>query len=93
MKFTQTHAVGSDETAPFDVSEYEAKNVGEFVNEVLKSHPNEWGTISVRSKYFRVEYRHGKLVKPTTIPKNIASTRISEVKAAGGWSNMDYIIF
>ena len=35
MKFTQTHAVGGDETAPYDLSEYPVK-VTDFIDEVLK---------------------------------------------------------
>ena len=88
MKFTQTHAVGSDETAPYDVSEYPAK-VTDFVDEVLK-HTQEWGCIEVR-RYGRVNYKHGKLID--NIPPAWKHLTIRNVKAAGGWSLMDYYLF
>ena len=78
MKFTQTHAVGGDETAPYDLSEYPLK------------HTQEWGTIEVRG-HGRVEYRHGKLLGE--IPDEWKGLTIREAKAAGGWSCMDFYLF
>lgn len=88
MKFIQTHAVGGDETAPFDLSEYPAK-VTDFVAEVLK-HIREWGTIEVRG-HGCVEYKYGKLLGE--IPDEWKDLTIRDAKAAGGWSYMTYYLF
>lgn len=88
MKYTQTHAVGGDETAPYDLSEYPV-NVTDFIDEVLK-HTQEWGTIEVRG-HGRVEYKYGKLLGE--IPDEWKGLTIREAKAAGGWSLMDFYLF
>ena len=88
MKFTQTHAVGGDETAPFDLSEYPVK-VTDFVAEVLKR-THEWGDIEVRG-HGCVEYRHGELLDE--IPDKWKDLTIREAKAVGGWSYMTYYLF
>ena len=89
MRFIQTHATGSDETAPFDIMDYKAKTVGEFIDEVLKERPNEWGYFDVYG-FGRCEYRSGKLLSELSDDK--LRYRIKSVKAAGGWSRMDYRI-
>jgi len=50
---------------------------------------NEWGNIRFigGSSY---GYRQNQLLYP--IPDRYMETRIASVKAAGGWSNMDYLI-
>lgn len=88
MKFTQTHAVGGDETAPFDLSEYPAK-VTDFIAEVLKR-THEWGDIEVRG-HGCVEYRYGELLDE--IPDEWKGLMIRDAKAAGGWSYMTYYLF
>lgn len=101
LKFIQTHATGSDCTAPYDVILDKPYTVGEFINEVLTTRPNEWGEFIVRHKgsdYFgtmaRAEYRYGEMKNrhgiKTEIPEEFALLPIKEVKAAGGWSAMDY---
>lgn len=47
MKFTATGNTAGDGITPYNVTDYEARTVREFVNEVLESRPNEWGEISV----------------------------------------------
>lgn len=101
LKFIQTHAPGGDETAPYDVILDKPYTVGEFINEVLTTLSNEWGEFVVRRKgsgYFdsmaRAEYRYGEMKnrngEKTAIPEEYTSLPIKEVKAAGGWSAMDY---
>lgn len=98
LTFIQTHATGSDCTAPYDVIMDKPYTVGEFINEVLTTRTNEWGEFVVKHKgcsYFdrmaNTEYRYGK--KESAMPEDIASLPIKEVKASGGWSNMDYDLF
>ena len=99
MKFIATSRMGSDCTTAYNVMDYTSKTVGEFVDEVLDEHPHDWGSISVRgvkrpgALIFgdSCEYKYGKLL--TKIDQDIQKYEIKEVKAAGGWSNMDYIVF
>ena len=101
LKFIQTHHTGGDCTAPYDVLLDKPYTVGEFINEVLTTRSNEWGEFIVRRKgsgYFdrmaSAEYRYGKMKnrngENTAIPVELISMPIMEIKAAGGWSAMDY---
>lgn len=90
MKFKQTARTGGDCTAPYDVTEYNSITAAEFVNEVLETQPNEWGYIELSSGK-RIEYKHGKLLNE--VPSDWKNIKIDHVKAAGGWSRMDYVIF
>lgn len=91
MRFTQTAPTGGDCTAPYDVTGYQSKTAAEFVNEVLESQPDEWGYIEIKGSGGRIEYSHGKLLDE--IPANWKNIRIDQVKSAGGWSRMDYLIY
>lgn len=98
MKLIKTGPTGSDETAPYSVTNYQAKTVVEFVHEVLEQNPNEWGYIKMKDEpagndfnwNTRIEYRYGKLLNE--IPDAWQSREIDKVDAAGGWSRMDYFI-
>ena len=87
MKFWQTHATGSDETVPYDVTDYKAINADDFAREVITSQPHEWGDIKV-SGFGKVEYRNGELLGE--IPESWKYLTVVSVKSAGGWSRMDY---
>ena len=88
MRFIQTHATGSDETAPYDVHDFKT-NVQEFIDEVL-SRRGSWGKILIDGICGKVEYSHGKLLNE--IPAEWLDKEITEVKVAGGWGNMDYYL-
>ena len=94
MKFKQVGNVRGDETAPYEVTDYKAQTVADFVDEVLREKPREWGYISVFEGCFfnapRCEYRDGKLL--STLQDNELQKIIVSVKAEGGWSRMDYYI-
>ena len=90
MKFHRTAPTGGDCTAPYDVTGYQSKTAAEFVNEVLESQPGEWGYIDLESGE-RIEYKHGKLLNE--VPSDWKDINIGHVKASGGWSRMDYVIF
>ena len=81
LKFIQTHPTGSDCTASYDVILDKPYTVGDFINAVLTTRSNEWGSFHL-TYYTRMDYRDGKPM----------SMRIKEVKASGGWSAMDYYI-
>lgn len=96
MKFTQTHRTLGDETTPYLVTEYRAKTVVEFINEVLEN-DSEWGDFCVRERDHgflfakRVGYKYGKLLDE--IPDEWQYVLIEEVRAVGGWGCMDYMIY
>lgn len=41
-----TGDAGGDQCYPFYVDNYKAETIGDFIQEVLKEFPDEWGTIS-----------------------------------------------
>lgn len=88
MKTEQISKTFSDETAAYNVCDYKATTIGEFVDEVLKESQSDWGYIKVGE--FKSEYRYGKLL--SELPKHILSQSILNVRGYGGWSRMDYII-
>ena len=96
MKFTQIGKTMGDETTPYEVTEQKSRTVREFIEEVLKEKPHEWGYISVGKHYYQggaigvCEYRYGKLV--TKMPDNALDVEIKKISAYGGWSRMDYTI-
>lgn len=65
--------------------------VSEFINEVLKKEPNEWGYFKIKNTRETVEYRHGEILN-NNFDNEILSARIISISAHGGWSNMDYLI-
>ena len=87
MKHTQISGTFGDETALYAV-EYKATTVGEFVEEVLRECPDDWGEI--RLDTCRCGYRRGKL--ETQLPPEALPLHILRVEGYGGWSRMDYTI-
>lgn len=77
--------IGGDETRSYDVVT-DWKTIGGFVSEVLTKYTREWGTF--RTRFGNFDYKYGKMVD--VIPPTILAQRFSNVKASGGWSNMDY---
>ena len=95
MRFIQTHSMGSDCTAPYDIVDYQAKTVVEFINEMLQQCKSEWGDIEVWAETTplpgRVDYKRGELLQE--IPDDWQYKEVVKVIAAGGWSRMDYRIY
>ena len=96
MKFTAIGRTMGDETTPYSVTDYRAKTVVEFINEVLENR-REWGYIEVKDEpsgefhwCTRIEYRHGELLNE--IPDAWQYREIGKIEACGGWSRMDYYI-
>ena len=95
MKFIQIGRTCGDETTPYKVTEYKSRTVGEFIQEVLKENPNEWGYISVGRHFYQsgavsCEYKYGRLL--SEMPCDVLDEEIKDVLAQGGWSRMDYTI-
>ena len=98
MKFTETGRTSSDETTPYSVTEYESTTVREFIEEVLKEKPNEWGYIQVYQREqgwimspHVCEYLHGEIVKSEH--PELLDLEIHHIDARGGWSYMCYMIY
>ncbi len=89
MRLVQTGMRGGDETAPYAVYDYKAITASDFVSEVLREFPNDWGYIEVNG-FGRVEYRDGELLGE--IPERWGYLTVVKVDASGGWSRMDYRI-
>ena len=56
MKFTQLAFESGDCTAPYFVTDYKAKTVGEFIQEVLKERSSEWGYIFSWQTFLSIKY-------------------------------------
>lgn len=83
MKFIQTHPAGGDCTASYNVELDRPYTFGELVDEILTK--NEWGNIDFAGR--RYKYRGSECDE---IPEEIRQLLVCNVKAAGGWSLMDY---
>lgn len=96
IKLIQCSETHGDCTAEYSVILDKSYTVEEFINEVLTK--NEWGYIGIYNEgqaWFdfgdpNCEYKYDKLV--TQMPEDILKEEISEVKASGGWSRMDYLL-
>ena len=91
MKFVYTNGPFRDECA-YNIEEYKAINVGQFIQEVLKERPDEWGYIRVGARIEdpKCEYKKGTLV--SELPKQYLDCTISHITSFGGWTRMDYNI-
>ena len=87
MKYIQTHSTGSDETAPYDVVDFQ-QDIEAFIAEVL-SRKDDWGRITSNEGY-SVEYNQGELLAP--IPQEWKGREIKKVQGFGGWFRMDYYL-
>lgn len=91
IKFQQTARTGGDETAPYDVILDREYTVRELINYILTR--KEWGRIDIRcagKQSASVGYKGSKL--PSQLPDDIQDRVVVSAKAAGGWSNMNYLI-
>lgn len=96
MKCTRISEMRGDETASYLIEDYKATTLGEFVEEVLKENPKEWGYISFNGSFVanrnRCEYANGKILADFP-DKTILEEPIYYVKGEGGWSRMDYEVY
>jgi hypothetical protein len=91
LKFTQCGATGGDCTAPYDVSFAPGCTLRDLVSDILQR--GEWGYIDIEFPCcLRCEYK-GRNVISGSFPEDIQDKVVKRVKAAGGWSNMDYLVW
>lgn len=87
---------GSDCTGPYDVTISLPMTVREFISELLKTYPDEWGYIGIYNKNEKIfgdpscNYEKGKLT--STLPEEYMDRQIESVKGSGGWTRSDYIL-
>ncbi len=91
--FTLTRATptGGDCTAGYDVGFSNEYTVREFIEEVLKTHPGEWGYFELKNLGVRTDYKHGRLLKQH-FADELLNSKIVKAYASGGWSRMDYYL-
>ncbi len=85
MKFIQCGPTGSDATAPYDVILDRPYTVKDLVCEILTKH--EWGEIRLPGYTFK--YRGSSC---DAMPPDLLQMQIREVKASGGYGDMNYYI-
>ena len=88
---TQATPTGGDCTAGYDVKFSNEYTVRELIEEVLKTHPGEWGYFQLKNVGVRTEYRYGRLVKQK-FADVLLDSKIVKAYASGGWSRMDYYL-
>lgn len=88
MKLTAIGRTLCDETTPYSVTDYKARTVVEFVNEVLEIN-DEWGYINVKG-LGKIEYSEGELLNH--VPDTWQKKMIDKIESVGGWTRMDYYI-
>ena len=92
--FYQTGPTRGDCTSPYEVTMDKEYTVNEFIQEVLTQ--KEWGYIGIycQGEIFgdpKCEYNNDKLLY--SLPNEYLNKRLIKVKADGGWSRMDYLLW
>lgn len=93
MKYIQTHAMGSDCTAPYDIVNWQEDGIvtaADFVRYRLSRTNGDWGRINVVGHGI-VNYKKNKLDRE--MPSEWEKLTVTKMDCAGGYSNMDYRIF
>lgn len=91
LKFTQSGMTGGDCTSPYDVSFARGCTFRDLVSDVLQR--GEWGDIDIKEPYYlRCEYK-GRNVVGSPFPEDVLDKEVKCVKASGGYSRMDYLVW
>lgn len=87
--------VGSDCTSGYRIDFYSKYTVKEFINEILKKYPREFGCIRIKSdkKYVScTEFSKGNIDHDDDLSEEVLNSVIKSATSAGGWGRMDYDI-
>lgn len=87
----QVTPTAGDCTAGYDVHFRNSCTLREFIEEVLKRNPGEWGYFELKNMGVHTEYRDGRLIKQN-FADFLLDSRIVKGFASGGWTRMDYIL-
>lgn len=102
FKLIQTSETRGDCTASYDIQLDKSYTIKELFEAVLENRADEWGTfyLMVRSKKLfwqnpSCEYKQGKRFGSAwaNILMRYGERKITQVKADGGWTRMDYYIW
>lgn len=100
IEFIYEYGPAGDQCCGYNIRTDQPCTVQQFVNEVLRQRPGEWGIFRictqeglVRSsdKEPEVAYKKGGELK-APVPAELAEKPILAIKARGGWTAMDYFI-
>lgn len=94
MKFKEIGGPYEDATSLYEVTLTKNYTVSELIDEILTK--KEWGYIGIycKGEIFGKpvgEYRQDKMIHK--LPENIMNKKVINVKASGGWSRMDYMLW
>lgn len=99
LKFRKAGKERSDCTAPYDVELDKEYTVGQLIDVILSEagRLHEWGYIGIYDgeSIFgnpKCEYADARL-GTGSMPSEFLAKKVVKVKAAGGWSRMDYLIW
>lgn len=92
IKFKENTPKSRDGTCGYDVELDMEYTLEEFLNTIWAERKGDWGEIVVKKTMFdetRFRYTDEWKTIPICLNKN---DKVKEVRASGGWSNMNYII-
>lgn len=94
LKLIQVGEAAGDCTCNYRVEFPPKLQAKDFILAAMKEYPNEWGTIyfiesESNAEIAAIEFRKGKIA-PTTLPEELLKRCIKEIRAYGGWSNLNY---
>ena len=103
IRLVRTTPERGDCTAGYAVWWTGKYTVQSFINEILKTHPGDWGTIGIYVPIKKrktlsdatdgnpcCEYDHGKLLN--SLPEEVLEREVFGASADGGWSLMNYLL-
>lgn len=86
-----------DETSNYNV-ETDANNVSEFIKEVVKENPYEWGEFCIRADNNEdrdvcvCAYEKGEIIRKALNYDAYGNANVKSILANGGWGKMSYDI-
>ena len=86
-----------DATTNYDVNTDNAC-VSDFIDEVLKEFPGEWGSVCIRSSKSYSDnicvcsYKYGTIERKASDYETYGKAKIKSISSNGGWSAMNYDI-
>ena len=91
LNYTQLHATGGDETAPYEVTTNRGCTLKELIEKIKSgtSFGNMW-IYEDYGCYFMSNYENHPI---EDFPLALSDKVVKRIKASGGWGRMDYLIW